>query len=499
MLRSIVYLIFLIIYHLFFWREGWGVNYVLFTALGILFAREKGKIESGEWIYLLTYLSSVIGFMFFRTVFSSFGIFISSAVYLGYIANRQTSVFENAFQGILSFFTWSNWAPARVKLKENPKKMPFLRGLTIGILPFIAFVVFYILFVNGNPIFKDLHEHTVARFSYLFEGINGKWIAFMILGVLIVRWAVLKRRIVVLSLNQDNFIQRKKRRFEGKALDLKMEYQMATTLFFLLNILFAVANFIDIKWVWFQFYVADQFSLKEFVHHGVGYLIFITLISGVILLYFFRGNLNYYSKRKRLVQLATLWTFQNIILTISVAIRTFHYIGFHGLAPLRIGVLIIAAQLLFVLVLVVVKINKRQSFSWVIRRSSAFSFVLLAVCVLIPWNRWIATHNLNHPISNEVDVDYYLQLQPDAYPILYDNMEIIENQLNAHAANSTRWVKSDMESFKAQLEQYTVEFLWEYENSSWMSWTPSAHRAYERLKEVSEAYQTNEAVEMLSE
>ncbi|TNE28935.1 MAG: DUF4173 domain-containing protein [Bacteroidetes bacterium] len=485
MKRQLTYLGFLIAYHILFWNEGIGINGIIFSASSLLFLRKAKPLGVDEWLYLLPYLASIVGLLSFHSVFSVVAMFLTFVTYAGYIANQQSSVLENGFNSVLSFFSLNTWHPALPEVpRAQRRRVPVFRKVTIAAVPVAIFVMFYALFVNGNPVFKEMHHASFAHFANWFEGVNITWVAFMVLGLFLVRWAILGKRHEIFALNSSNTLYRKKRRFEGKMLDLKLEYQIAVVLFAMLNILFAVANFIDVKWVWFQFYVADQFSLKEFVHHGVSYLIFITMISAAILLYFFRGNLNYYPANKRLVQLASLWTIQNIILTISVAIRTLHYIGFHGLAPLRLGVLIFTTVLFAALLALIFKINRLYSLAWVTRRTSAFTLLLLGVCAIVPWNRWTAIHNLNHPVANEVDVDYYLDLEPDAFPILYENLDVIQQQLTAHSSNTTRWVRNDYESFMAKLDDQTMRFLRQYEDSGWPSWTPSRHSAYLTLKQI---------------
>src|SRR5436190_305225 len=131
---------------------------------------------------------------------------------------------------------------------------------------------------------------------------------------------------------------------------LERERRMGMVLLVVVNALLLVVNVIDISWVWFDFEVPENFSLKQFVHEGTWMLIISILLSILILLHLFRGNLNFYRRTHALKLLASLWIGQNFILGISVFLRNYHYIGFHGLAYKRIGVIVFLALVLVGLV-----------------------------------------------------------------------------------------------------------------------------------------------------
>lgn len=486
MLRRLSFFAGLCVFHLLFWQENLGINLVIFTLSALLILRKLEPLEPREWLYLGPYIASTIGAVFIHTAFSIVGLFLTSITYFGYLANREYSVVENFTNSVISFFTLRDWEisiPERYGLTLRP--LPYKRSLSVILIPLVIFVVFYTFFVQANPVFQNLHQRSLAQFASFFDSIDRVWMMFMILGIFIVRWTMLSSRPSFLRFNPSDFLSRKMKRRRGSMSDLKKEYYTALLVFGSLNLLFLVVNFIDVNWVWFGFSVSEQFSLKAFVYKGVGWLIAITLISAAMLLYYFRGSLNFYPKNGWLKRLAIIWTIQNIILSISVSIRTFYYIQFHGLAPLRIGVLMFTLTITVALISVIFKITNTRTTAWVTRFTSSFAIGLLGVCTLIPWNSWIANHNLNHEMSNEIDLDYYLQLGPQAYPILYANLDKIEAQYEAHSSNTVNWLSHDYGSFKKTLDQRTIQFLWDHElHDSWQSWTYADQRAYQKLKMI---------------
>ena len=96
--------------------------------------------------------------------------------------------------------------------------------------------------------------------------------------------------------------------------------------------------FFEIRDVWLGF-TWDGGMLKDFVHQGIWILIISILISMMIALYFFRDNLNFFSKAETFKLMMYVWVGLNVILAISVFVRTFIYIEYFALAYKRIGLL----------------------------------------------------------------------------------------------------------------------------------------------------------------
>ena len=234
-----------------------------------------------------------------------------------------------------------------------------------------------------------------------------------------------------------------------------------------------VVNIIDIQWIWFGFEVPLDFNLKQFVHEGTYLLIVSILISIGIVLYFFRGSLNFFPKNKSLIILGKLWIIQNTVLTISVFLRNYHYIDYHGLAGKRIGVIIFLTMVVFGLVTLFIKVNNQKTTAFLLRINGWFILFTLVLMSCLHWDRVIVTHNLKHDNPGEIDVDYYLQLSPTVYPILFKNLDLVEEQMQAHLnrKNKDRWLHYvDIDYFKEQLEYKTSNYLErinKYSNSSW--------------------------------
>jgi len=260
---------------------------------------------------------------------------------------------------------------------------------------------------------------------------------------------------------------------------------MAIMVFISLNLLLLVVNVIDIKWFWFGFEVPKQFSLKEFLHEGVAYLIISILMASAVVFIFFRNNLNFYPKAKSLRILARIWLIQNGILVISVCLRTVYYIDFHGLAYGRIVVISTLLVVSCGLFLLYRKVGLHHHSAFVFRRVSAFSMLLLAILSTMDWDQKISAYNLNNGRISEIDVDNYLRMHPRTYPLIYENLDIVEEQIKAHQSNTTRWIKYvSIEDFKETLDLNAQNFIEEREDLGFWSWNYADGKALEKLQRI---------------
>jgi hypothetical protein len=110
---------------------------------------------------------------------------------------------------------------------------------------------------------------------------------------------------------------------------------MALISLLLLNGLLIVVNSIDIYYLWIYFEYTPGLNLSDLTHQGAELLILSIVLAMVLVMFFFRGNLNFYRKNKWLKWCAYLWIIQNIVLVISVVIRDYHYITKLGFAYKR--------------------------------------------------------------------------------------------------------------------------------------------------------------------
>lgn len=491
MKNNLLFIAFIILFHNLFWQQDASLNIVLFTlaAIGLHYAqkgfRRPTRLES---LFGICYLVAAVSLLVVNSSVSLVVTIISFITYFGYLRLRQSSALENFLNSLYGFIGWKSPvlpSPVWVAGQKRPAGVLYTR---LAIIPVLIFIFYIVMFSGGNSIFRGWSHTVFGRFIEYLEEISWAYVFFLLFGIFIVRWIFSTKNKTVLALSENSSLQRVRRKYKISfgINDLKHEYITALMLFGSLNVLFAIVNFIDVKWVWFQFYVPAEFSLKDFVHDGVGYLIITLLISMGLILYFFRKNLNFYPTGKWLRILAIAWVIQNGILAISVVIRTVQYINFHGLASGRIGLMVFLTMVGFGLVTLFIKISQKKNSAYVLRMNSGFALILFTLCATVNWDGVIARVNLNHQVANEIDVNNYLNLNPQVYPTIFANLDKVETQIRQHNNNEVRWIRfTNIDDFKQELVNRSERYLAERsELSAFDSWSYADQKAVGELEKI---------------
>jgi len=357
------------------------------------------------------------------------------------------------------------------------------RWARIAVLPMLVLIVFFQLYRVGNPKF----EHLTAGF------LTGVWDAIstvldalftahtcFFLFALFVCGGLLKRFVPKLVLQWEQACNDAMPRARIKrphwlaplpmnALD--RERRRGVLLLVLVNGLLLVVNIIDIDWVWFGFEVPVDFSLKQFVHEGTWVLIISILLSMGVVLHLFRGNQNFSPRGPWLKRLALLWVAQNAVLGISVFLRNWHYISFHGLAYKRIGVIVFLALVLVGLVTLFLKVRGRKSLYYLVRVNSWAAFAVLVGLTTVDWDSFIVRTNLRHANPGEIDIDNYLAMSDKVLPLLYANLDLVEKQMERHKHNRVRWVDHlEPQGFRLALDAKRDRFRERLAAQHWQEW-----------------------------
>lgn len=369
------------------------------------------------------------------------------------------------------------------------------RWLRISLLPLFVLMVFFQLYRIGNPRFDHL---TAGLLDGLWEALSRMMDLFFtahtlfFLFALVLCAGLLHRFVPAVLLDweqacSDAMLRVRRKRphwlapLSMNALD--QERRRGIMLLILVNVLLVIVNTIDINWVWFGFVVPEGFSLKQFVHEGTWVLIFSILLSIVVVLYLFRGNLNFHPRGTWLKRLALLWVVQNFILGISVFLRNWHYISFHGLAYRRIGVIVFLALVLVGLVALLLKVRQRRSLYFLLRVNAWAAFTVMIALTLVDWDSLIVRFNLKHPNQGEIDIDNYLAMSDKVLPLLYANLDLVQQQMMHHRQNRVRWVESlDPIAFRDALDSKRDAFIARRRNQHWQEWNWADQRTFAALE-----------------
>ncbi|HFC01250.1 MAG TPA: DUF4173 domain-containing protein [Phaeodactylibacter sp.] len=478
-----------ILFHLLFWKEKMGVNILLFTLFIIgAFASIYSKKEISKAAIFTTACTLLLATMVVvnHSILSMVMFEISFVSMIGFIHQKELSFFfYGAFQSLLRLEAipkkiWKEISTLEEFISSWKRSLAFAR---ISILPLLVLGIFYGLYYSANPKFATLSTQTWTVFFDLFN-----WhfsignMLFFILGMFIVGVTLWKADIPhLVRLNHshsETLVRvRKKREFSNPPLQilaLKKQYQSAVLMVASLNFLLLLVNLIDVRFVWFDFEEQPAYSLKNYVHEGTYLLIASILLAMGIIIYYFRGNLNFYKKNKTLQYFTYAWIFQNAILAYSVGMRNYRYIEYHGLAYKRIGVVIFLIAVIFGLVTMFKKVQEQRSFYYLINRNAWAVYILLVLTSLVNWDVAITRYNILTETKRTLDIDFLANGISDKNLFL---LKKYNNEIKAKLPSN--YPQSRLDNLYAKKKFHLLEKRKKY---SWLSWNYSDYRNYRALE-----------------
>lgn len=513
-IQLILLIIGALIFNYIFWNEEFGLNTVIFNLFltgSLLYLYPKSiKYKNTIFTVLGSFITATI-VIIHNSLLSIIIHYISTILMVAFIHQPKLKsilfAFITSITDFLSlkktFLTQIVSGSNEIKTAEYKKRLNSIgRWFRIAVIPIIILFVFYFLFKFANPAFEKISTKFFSSisefFTKVFQGISLGRLFFFLFGLIITAWFVYENKMKDFfnyeSLLSDIITRKKKKKAKLKNPEyyntnseyttsyyvkkenpqgLKNEFKAASFLLFTVNILLLFVNIIDINWIWFGFEYTSDFNLKQFVHEGTYLLIVSILLSMSIMVFYFRGNLNFYSKNAIIKYLSYIWIFQNIILVISVAIRNYHYITYWGLAYKRIGVIFFLLLVALGLITLYFKIKHCKSTFYLMRINGwSLYFVMIFMC-FFNWDIIITKHNLAHRLPNNMETSFLLTLSDKTLPLIDEKKEILNQDIKYNTYK--RFRVSYNEYYTNKLEA----FIKRKKQSSWLSWNLAEQNAYE--------------------
>jgi len=485
-----------------FWNEKMAVNTVLYDLfiIGVLFSLYPKARQSSTVRWLLAgHLICLAMIVVNNSMLSKFAFIVTLFLLTGFTqyVHRSAwyaggSVFQNIVFSVPGFFE----AMERPKSKKG-SRIRFSRLIWFVVFPFFLAFVFFIMYAGANSVFSQMAERIGAWvekfFRNFFDLFNGYRLLFFLLGLFITTFILLRSKLDYFSKKEekqsDNLVRIKRSlwqrmqvplneiaasllgKFATGIMAIKNLNTVGLISLVLLNVLLLIVNSIDISYIWFGFN-AQEVNLYEMIHEGADLLIFSMVMAILVLLIFFRGNINFYQNNKWLKRGAYFWIIQNIILVISVFLRDYHYIRETGLAYKRIGVLFYLALVLVGLITVFWKIYHRKTVYYLFRVNAWAVIILLIFSTTINWDYTIAAYNLEHKNEIIMPVDYMVTLKNKALTLLDQHKEDLQRHQQLMKEKG-QWKHDCDDCFLRELEVNIAEYKVQNRNYSWLSWNMS--------------------------
>ncbi len=465
-------------YLILYYQQTPGLNHLLFSVIlviALLFS-DASFIRNKPWILVAVgAVISGLGVALYGNDLSYIANLIAIASLAGLSYSPDSSLIFASLQGAFSyvsspiqkFITITNKLSAD-KANEDAKKELIWTGSNVLkiFIPVLIVLGFAVVYSGSNPVFSKFLSELGAYISWEF-------ISFSFFGFYVVYFffhQFVFPEVISFDAKAGNILLAANPNEPTIFGTILNEHGAAKLTFILLNSLLLLVNYLDIAFI----IQPDKEILdySHYIHQGINASIFSVLLAILVVLYFFRGNLNFIAENRSLKSLAIVWLMLNVILLMTCFHKNFGYIDAYGLTPKRIGVYAYLLVTFIGLMLTWYKIAKRKSNMFLVRSNFWSLFLLLAVSTSVHWNQLIFDHNVTyHPELND---KYYYHISPES-----SLAHLVKTWESAQLDCSYEF--SDCQ-FQQKIINRKEIFIEAFEAKSWQSWTLKDYRIYKALK-----------------
>lgn len=441
-----------------FYGKSLGLNLFLFSiiTLIVLFVNNKDEFKNKRTIiYSSLYLVTGLAVFFHDSLIAIITNFVTFLTLIGLLSENKSSIYVNWLNGLYTtiaglFHRNFSYNESTQKV-EQKKDVDYIHLAKIICIPSLIVIIFITLYQNGNPLFSDI----IASIDLSF--INIQWLLFAGLGYYLfsnIHKPIEVKPATELDLKTGNSLEKSNRFSIPK---LKKENQLGITLISLLNALIVLFLITDITFILTNEEVrASVFSSQ--VHSGINALIASIIIAIVILLYVFRGDINFYKENKALKRLAFTWIILNTILVLSIVVKNSQYIYYFGLTYKRIGVLVYLTLATTGLITTLLKIDKVKNIWYLLRVNTRAAFIVLILSSTVNWDYHITNYNFNY--AKSMDFKYLIELsnnntfllkeQVKSKDLHKDSIILIEQKYNTYVyeLRTNSWQELQYDNYK---------------------------------------------------
>jgi hypothetical protein len=412
-----------LIYTALFWHWEAGINVLLFDGLlllGLLRLRpDLGRQPSFRWAVALL-LPAALSVALVHGRGSLIAHHLSLLVLVGYAQARELRfVWFGLLLGVYALLQ----APRRMVAHYRQRSGGDERGsrmgrfVRLGAAPLVISLPFFALYCLGSPAFTDLADAMGDLLGQLFNFTHLPYAIVLSLLAVVIVYPVVRPGgpyglVTTASGYGDRLVRtRHKLRFPCGTLALKSEYRRGVVTLALLNALLLVVNLTDLRYVWLATAGLPAATLSGYVHAGTYCLLMSIALAMGVVLYYFRGNLNFVNwggGAQVLRKLTHLWLTQNALLTLSVGVRNWHYVREYGLAFGRVHIAFVLLLILVGLFTLYRKVKHRLSITYLLQANGMSLWLFLIAYGGINWPGVITRYNLTYP-DERIDWAYLVR------------------------------------------------------------------------------------------
>ncbi|PRX53862.1 DUF4153 domain-containing protein [Flagellimonas meridianipacifica] len=391
------------------YSKSFGLNLVLLSIIVFLILLSVRKERPVPWPYICAYLFAAIMVFMDPTSYKIFIYFMCFFVLMGKSITSKASLYLSGLIGIVNMiiasilkFSEREKNPKKQEKRWSKRTTDTIKGI---LLAAIVLVPFTLLYQNANPIFSNL----IGSINLSFISIP--WLFFTLLGYICFLHIIAPyhpKELIKLDAQQSNDLNPPKEPFSIPTLEkLRSQQTLGSIIFLSLNVLLLFFLTTDFIYLYKSVEISNS-GHSQAVHEGVYALMFSIVCAILIILYFFRGDLNFYKGNGRIKSLTYIWVALNIILVVFTWYKNHQYVEALGFTYKRIGVFVYLLLTLIGLITTYLKVAQVRSFIFLLRANSIVAFYCLIISASIPWDKAITWYNIEH-IENP-DLDYLIGL-----------------------------------------------------------------------------------------
>lgn len=477
------------LYSILFYDQTAGINFLIFnlSLVGILLYRNKELIKNKVWLSVAigTIASSFFIFMYGSALAiwaNVFSLLILSALSINPKTSFLTGIFltscSTSSSCVFMFIDWVNRKSSQI---VGVYHRPFYVKVFLIIIPFFIAILFFFFYQSSNPLFYDFTKKINLDF------ISIGWILFT-LGGLALLYGFFHNRVLpgisdkdeLASLNLTPEIASRKSFLNG-LLRIDNENLSGIILFLMLNSLLLIVNILDVNYFLFDGKLPKGINHKAFVHDGIGTLITSIVVAITIILFYFRGELNFYKQSKWLRIMAICWIIQNVFMIFSTTYRNNLYIEESGISYKKIGVYVYLFLALIGLITTLLKVVKLKTNWYLFRMNASVYYYFLVISCFFNWDVIITDFNIKKYTDKHKKLEKYLLLDL-SYKNLPQLLTLPDSAANKDDYNARDYYNFSRgtyyNDFKTGLAKKLYDFMKEYEQLEWQSFCSEKTRTY---------------------
>lgn len=424
MKKQLLIFITTVIFILVFYNESVGINLSLFGFFLLTCVAFKFPEAFKRTNFIIAFISSILVLVSNAWVFGPESLFFSIISLVLVIALAKYPKFQLYLmpliipvQGVaaLARIWLEESTPFKISKKINSDHL-ITNTLAYVFIPFIFIVGFLIIYTINSDTLSGLLNNInfTLNSQIILIGLLGFYLAFCF-------WDSWIYSGILNYLNSiSNYIQPNPDTAQ-QFFPLETENKSGIITINVLNVLLVLFLIIYS----YEQFILNQTNLSQATHKGVTSIIISIVMAIGVLLFYFRGNLNFYKSNTVLKKSAYAWMLLNLILIIVTAAKTVQYVNFSGLTQQRLGVfwfLILSSVGIY---FTFKKIQTLKTVNYLINNMSWAIYMGIILVVTPNWSSIITCYNLNH---NNKDFNYLITLS-------YNQKQILE----AFKDNPTSW------------------------------------------------------------